>query len=40
MSRRRRNDTGVQLRNHRHWVRTNKWAKFLANVIAEVGTTH
>ncbi len=27
--RRRRTDTGVQLRDHRRWVRENKWAKFL-----------
>lgn len=27
--RRRRTDIGVQLQDHRHWVRTNKWAKFL-----------
>jgi hypothetical protein len=27
--RRRRADTGVQLHDHRRWLRTNKWAKFL-----------
>ena len=28
--RRRRTDTGVQLNDHRRWVRDNEWAKFLA----------
>lgn len=32
--RRRRNDAGVQLHDHRRWVRTNKWAKFLATEAA------
>ena len=27
--RRRRTDSGVQVRDHRRWVRDNEWAKFL-----------
>jgi hypothetical protein len=32
--RRRRTDTGVQLNDHRRWVRDNEWAKFLVSEAA------
>jgi hypothetical protein len=32
--RRRRTDAGVQLRDHRRWVRDNEWAKFLVTEAA------
>jgi hypothetical protein len=33
--RRHRTDTGVQLRDHRRWLRKNGWAKFLAAEAAK-----
>jgi hypothetical protein len=32
--RRRRTDSGIRLRDHERWVRTNEWAKFLAAEVA------